>query len=322
MTAPVHLPVRRLLRLVGGERIVFQTVVGDRPAVARVLVGPVPLELDGPLTAAIQGRAPASSLPPELAALAGAGAARASLGALDGLPEVLGGGVARLSIPGSGPPPDGQGHAHILSRWVEGPRLTELRAELQTADKLRLLAALGRSLARVHGGLVAHGRVRPNGIVLAGPTPWLVELEGLVRVAPGDARLADDVMRYGELGAWLLEPELSRGAPELQSWRSALDACRREPAAARPGMAELLVWLGLMGPAEVGGETIAVADPTTLPARQPGPVLDPPTEFVPDPAPTARPRPAAPGPGPSTWMLGAVAIILLVLAVAIGLSLR
>jgi hypothetical protein len=321
MTEPAGLPVRRLLRLAAGQRIVFQSVVQDELAVARVLFCPIALELDGAVRAAITGRAPASALPPEVVPLLEACAARSSLGILPGVPDLIAGGVAPLALPGRGLPPPGQGYVHVSSRWIEGARLTDA-PELDTGDKLQFLAALGRTLERIHGGFVVYGRVRPNGIILAAGTPWLVELEGFARVSAGDARLAEDVLRYGELGAWLLESELSRAQPEpeLQAWRTALDACRREPAAARPTMAQLLDWLGLMAPGDAAGETIAVADPTLFARRAPAAPLDPPTELVPDPDPPLRA--AQPDHEPSPWGVVLFAVLLLGMAVAIGFALR
>ncbi len=280
------LQVRRLLRLAGGERIVFQTVAGGAPAVARVMVAPVPLSLDPVVREVVAGERAPAELPTAIAPYLEACAARSRLPAgTAGFPDILRAGVSAMTLPGRSPPPAGQGYTFVLARWVDGRSLAEARASLELADRLRVLAAVGRALDRAHGAHLAYGRLRAASILIDREGPWLVELEGVARVQPGDPRLADDVLRYGELGAWLLADELARGAPELESWSAALDACRRPGAPDRPTIADVLVWLGLLTSREVGGATIAVSDPG-VPA--PPALLDAPTEHVPDPPPARR----------------------------------
>jgi hypothetical protein len=305
-------PLRRLLRLAGGTRIVYQTTAAGAPAVVRVMVRPVPLALDRVVQEVVAGRTGAADLPAEIAPFFEACGARSRLPSQTaGFPDILRAGVSAMSLPGRSAPPAGHGHAFVLGRWIEGHSLARAHTSLDLADRLRCLAAIGRALDRAHGAHLAYGRLRAAGVVVDGEGPWLVELEGFARAAPGDPRLAEDVLRFGELGALLLEEELARGAPELASWSAALDACRRPVVAERPTMADVLVWLGLLGAREVGGATIAVPDPT-IGAR---PVaLDAPTEQVPDPSAARRHSPAN-----LAWvLLLALVVVLAIAAVASG----
>ena len=134
-------PIVRLLRLVAGSRIVFQTRYGEQPAVARVLARPVPLELDDPIRRAVLN---GSDLPPgldaeQVAFLEGC-RARASLGSMAGLPELAAAGVTRIALPGVPPAGRGHGHIHVIARWIEGRPLGELVPSLSLAARLQVLA--------------------------------------------------------------------------------------------------------------------------------------------------------------------------------------
>ncbi|HEU5056137.1 MAG TPA: hypothetical protein VFU21_06415 [Kofleriaceae bacterium] len=200
-----NLPVDRLLRLVAGSRIVFQTRHRGELAVARVLAPPVPLEFDGWVRRAVlEGGEPPAGLPLEQRAFLEGCRARASLGAVDGLPAILEAGVAPLALPGIPPAVGRQGHVHVIARWVEGTPLGEVIGSLPADLRRDLAVDAARLLARVHEGLVAHGSVDGKNLIVAGSRAWLVDLRTPRRVAAGDRRLADDVRALGRLREQLL----------------------------------------------------------------------------------------------------------------------
>ena len=276
-------PIVRLLRLVAGSRIVFQTRYGEQPAVARVLARPVPLELDDPIRRAVlKGSDLPLGLDAEQVAFLEGCRARASLGSMAGLPELAAAGVTRIALPGVPPAGKGQGHIHVVARWIEGRPLGELVPSLSLAARLQVLADLLRLLDRVHAGLVAHGGLTARDLIVDGQVVWLVDIATARRVAAGDPRLAGDVLAFGQIAHPLLAgAELPTSSP----WPSAVRSCLAADPFARPTVPQLLARAGLTRSAGVSGDTIHVADPTAFAAAASSAArsLDPPTESVSDP---------------------------------------
>ncbi len=282
-------PILRLLRLTAGTRLVFQTQHRGELAVARVLARPVPLDLDEAVRrSALAGGDLPGGLDAAQADLLTGCAARAGL-SIRGLPALLAAGVAPMTLPGLPRAGRGEGHVHVVTSWIEGPTLGEITPALP--ERVGLLADLARTLADIHAAGVAHGGIQPRTLVVANGGVWLVDLATPRRSAPG--KLAGDVLAFGRLARRLLDGEQEGRAAAI------ITACMASDPATRPSMSEVAAEL-----ARAPGETIQVADPTAYRvAARAAPLIDAPTEWVPDPA---RPRTDSP------WL--AVFLLLLVAA--------
>jgi len=257
--------ILRILNTVPNQRIVMQVQLDGRPCVTRVFLRPVQLAFD-PLVrdAALAGRGSIQGLPEELTLPLEGYRVRASLGQVDGLPDMVGAGVSSFSLPGLPAPAPPFGHPFVTTRWTEGESLRDARPRLPYAGKVQVLAGILQLLGALHERLVAYGDLKPGNIVLVdGNDPWLIDLDTLRHVSAADAPtptrdltpafaapeqiaqhltyLASDIFAFGRLASWLLQPELADGGqrPGLDAWRSAIAACMAAEPGSRPTCAEL-----------------------------------------------------------------------------------
>ena len=162
---------------------------GGELRVARIYSYPVRLALDGAVTEHVLGRGSCTDLPAPLAPRLEGYRVRAGLGPLGGVPDVLGGGVARIQLPGLAPLAGLFGNPYVVVRAHAGSALPDVVPALDADARQALLAAVVAVIARLHGRGVTHGALAAASFAAADTEATLVDLEPLRADA---ARIAAD----------------------------------------------------------------------------------------------------------------------------------
>jgi hypothetical protein len=191
--------VVRIVQTVPGERVVAVTR-GRELAVTTVLAAPVLRDRDRAVRDHVLGRA-AADLPPRVAEVLDGYRARAALGPVAGVPDVIDGGVVRIKLGGLPPLAGAYGHPYVTVRATPGSPLPQVRDAVDAAHRAALARAVIRLVDRLHRGGVAHGALAPESLAAAGAEVWLVEL-GPLRPATA-AAAARDRDAAAQIAAWL-----------------------------------------------------------------------------------------------------------------------
>ncbi len=171
--------VVQVLRVASLDAVTALVRHGGELRVARMFSCPVKLALAAAVTEHVLGRQPCGELPRAIAPRLDGYRVRAGLGRLVGVPEVLGGGVARMKLRGLAPLAAAFGNPFVVLRAYPGSVLPDVVPALDADARQALLASMVAMIARLHARGVTHGSLGAASFAAAGVEATLVELEPL-----------------------------------------------------------------------------------------------------------------------------------------------